>query len=341
MTDDGRSRDWQAPFPLDISLVLGVHRHGGGDPAFRAEPGGAVWRTSLTPDGPATLRVAAGVPGPPGAPGVPGRPNAPGVSGVPGRPGASGAPGAAGPGPLVVAQAWGPGAGWLLEALPGLLGAADDPSGFRPAHPVLADAARRHAGFRVGRSGRVLEALVPAVLEQKVVGLEAFRAWRLLLRRFGLPAPGPAPAGMRVCPPAATWAAIPSWEWHRAGVEGIRAATIRAAARVAGRLEQLAVRSPADADRALRSLSGVGVWTSAEIRQRAFGDPDAVSVGDYNLPGAVGWALAGRVVDDAGMLELLAPYAGHRYRATRLIELTGIRPPRRGPRNSVRDYRAI
>src|ERR1700689_5489023 len=136
MTDDGRSRDWQAPFPLDIRLVLGGHRHGGGDPAFRAEPGGAVWRTSLTPDGPAILRVAAGVPGPPGAPGV---------SGVPGRPGASGAPGAAGPGPLVVAQAWGRGAGWLLEALPGLLGAADDPSGFRPAHPVLADAGRRHA----------------------------------------------------------------------------------------------------------------------------------------------------------------------------------------------------
>jgi 3-methyladenine DNA glycosylase/8-oxoguanine DNA glycosylase len=146
---------------------------------------------------------------------------------------------------------------------------------------------------------------------------------------------------MRVGPPAATWAAIPSWEWHRAGVEGIRAATIRAAVRVAGRLEQLAARSPADADRALQSLSGIGPWTSAEIRQRAFGDPDAVSVGDYNLPGAVGWALAGRVVDDAGMLELLAPYAGHRYRATRLIELTGIRPPRRGPRNSVRDYRAI
>jgi 3-methyladenine DNA glycosylase/8-oxoguanine DNA glycosylase len=314
MTDDGRSRDWRAPFPLDVRLVLGVHRRGAGDPAFRAEPGGAVWLTSLTPDGPATLRVAAGAPG---------------------------AAGVAGAGPLVAARAWGPGAGWLLEALPDLLGAADDPAGFRPEHPLLRDALRRHPGFRVGRSGRVLQALVPAVLEQKVVGLEAFRSWRLLLRQFGLPAPGPAPAGLRVCPPAATWAAIPSWEWHRAGVEGIRAATIKAAAKVAGRLEQLATRSPADADRGLRSLSGVGVWTAAEVRQRAFGDPDAVSVGDYNLPGAVGWALAGRVVDDAGMLELLAPYPGHRYRATRLIELTGTRPPRRGPRNSVRDYRAI
>jgi 3-methyladenine DNA glycosylase/8-oxoguanine DNA glycosylase len=342
VTEDGRRRDWRAPFPLDVRLVMGVHRHGGGDPAFRAEPDGSVWRTSLTPDGPATLRVTARLPAAPapssGLPGAP-EPEAPGASEgeVPGAP--AGAAQAAGP--LVVARAWGPGADWLLASLPGLLGAGDDPSGFRPEHPVLRDAVRRHPGFRVGRSDRVLEALVPAVLEQKVVGLEAFRAWRLLLRRFGLPAPGPAPAGLRVCPPAATWAAIPSWEWHRAGVEGIRAATIRSAVRVAGRLEQLAARSPADADRALQSLSGIGPWTSAEIRQRAFGDPDAVSVGDYNLPGAVGWALAGRVVDDAGMLELLAPYAGHRYRATRLIELTGIRPPRRGPRNSVRDYRAI
>ena len=98
---------------------------------------------------------------------------------------------------------------------------------------------------------------------------------------------------------------------------------------------------PAEADRRLRSLPGIGPWTSAEVRQRACGDADAVGVGDYNLPAAVGWALAGRVVDDAGMLELLAPYAGHRYRVTRLVELSGVRPPRRGPRNAVRDYRAF
>jgi 3-methyladenine DNA glycosylase/8-oxoguanine DNA glycosylase len=241
----------------------------------------------------------------------------------------------------VTAWAWGPGAAWLLAALPDLLGASDHPETFRPAHPLLRDVALRHPGFRLGRTGRVLEALVPAVLEQKVVGLEAFRSWRLLLRRFGLPAPGPAPAALRVCPPAATWATIPSWEWHRAGVEGVRAATIMGAARVAGRLEQLAALPAAQVDRKLRSLPGIGIWTSAEIRQRACGDPDAVSVGDYNLPGAVGWALAGRVVDDAGMLELLAPYPGHRHRAARLVELSGIRPPRHGHRMSVRDYRAF
>jgi 3-methyladenine DNA glycosylase/8-oxoguanine DNA glycosylase len=244
-------------------------------------------------------------------------------------------------GTLVTGRAWGPGAGWLLETLPDLLGGRDDPAGFHPGHPLLRDLALRFPGLRVSRSSRVLEALIPAVLEQKVVGLEAFRAWRLLLRRFGLPAPGPAPGGLRVCPPAATWAAMPTWEWHRAGVEGVRGATIAGAARVAGRLERIVTLPAAEADRRLQSLPGIGPWTSAEVRQRACGDADAVSVGDYNLPAAVGWALAGRVVDDAGMLELLAPYAGHRYRVTRLIELSGVRPPRRGHRMAIRDYRAF
>jgi 3-methyladenine DNA glycosylase/8-oxoguanine DNA glycosylase len=242
---------------------------------------------------------------------------------------------------VIRAEAWGPGASWLLAALPGALGAADDRAGFDPAHPVLRELSTRFPGVRVGRTGRVFEALVPAVLEQKVVGVEARRAWRYLLLRFGAPAPGPAPAGMRVPPPAAAWRRIPSWEWHRAGVEGVRARTIIGAAEVAGRLEEIATMSPADAGRRLRSLPGIGVWTSAEVRQRACGDADAVSVGDYHLPARVGWALAGRVVDDAGMLELLAPYPGHRHRAARLIELSGLAPPRRGPRMSVRDYRSF
>ena len=146
---------------------------------------------------------------------------------------------------------------------------------------------------------------------------------------------------MRVCPAPRIWCRIPSWEWHRAGVEGVRARTIIGAAEVAGRLEEIVAMPSAAADRRLRSLPGIGVWTSAEVRQRACGDADAVSVGDYHLPSAVGWTLAGRVVDDAGMLELLAPYAGHRHRAARLVELGGTRPPRRGPRMSVRDYRAF
>jgi len=307
-------REWQLPFPVDAHLTLSVHRRGGGDPAYAGDGAGAVWRTSLTPEGPATLRVRSRL---------------------------VGATASTLGGTLVTGQAWGPGAGWLLDRLPAQLGYHDERSGFTPQDPVVAELARRHEDLRIGRSGRLFEALVPAVLEQKVVSREAHRAWRDLLRTFGEPAPGPAPAGMRVCPAPRTWARIPSWHWHRAGVEGVRAQTIITAAGVAGRLEQALELTPAEADRRLRSLPGIGVWTSAEILQRAAGDPDAVSVGDYNLPKAVGWTLAGRITDDAGMLELLAPYAGHRYRVTRLIELGGRRPPRHGPRMSVRDYRSF
>lgn len=336
------TRRWRAPYPLDLVKALSVHRRGRGDPAFRIDASGAVWRTSRTPQGPATLRVSAdpagaGGPGPAGP--ALGGPDASGD----GEGGAGGwdADGGAGSGATVLASAWGPGAAWLLASVPDLLGARDDRTGFQPVHPVLREMDRRYRGLRIGRSDRVLEALVPAVLEQKVVGAEASRAWRLLLYRFGEAAPGPAPPGMRVFPPARVWARIPSWEWHRAGVELVRARTIIGAAAVAGRLEEIVFMTPAEADLRLRSLPGIGPWTSAEVRQRACGDCDAVSVGDYHLPGAVGWALAGRKVDDAGMLELLAPYAGHRHRAARLVVLSGLRPPRRGPRNAPRDYRSI
>jgi 3-methyladenine DNA glycosylase/8-oxoguanine DNA glycosylase len=157
---------------------------------------------------------------------------------------------------------------------------------------------------------------------------------------------------MRVFPAPAVWRRIPSWDWHQAGVEGVRSQTIIRAATVAESLERLLGKSHAEADRALRTIPGIGVWTSAEARQRAAGDPDAVSVGDYHLSNIVGHALAGRDrTDDALMLELLKPWSGHRYRVTRLIGLAAVRspgamparnaggPPRRGPRLPLRDYR--
>jgi len=308
-----RVREWEAPFDVDVRLTLSVHGRGRSDPTFRIDETGAVWRTSLTPDGPATIRVLG-----------PGR-GADAVGGC----------------TRVVAYAWGPGADWLLDALPAALGLYDDVSGFDPGvHPVLRDVARRHPGLRLGRSGRLMEALVPAILEQKVATVEAHRAWRILLTRFGTAPPGPAPAGMRVFPEPRAWLRIPSWDWHRAGAEAVRARTIKSAASVADSLERLLADGHAEADRKLRTIGGIGPWTSAETRQRAAGDPDAVSVGDYNLPKAVGWALAGRhTTDDEVMLELLAPYAGHRHRVTRLVKLSGLRPPRRGPRLPVRDYR--
>ncbi|GAA3231931.1 hypothetical protein GCM10020256_46940 [Streptomyces thermocoprophilus] len=173
----------------------------------------------------------------------------------------------------------GRGAEWLLERMPELLGAADDPSAFAPRHRVLAVARHRRPGLRLTRTGLVLESLIPSVLEQKVTTGEAYRAWRLLVRAYGEPAPGPAPEGMYVMPEARTWALIPSWEWHRAGVDDKRASTILRAVRVAGRLEETAAMAPEAAQARLEVVPGIGPWTSAETVQRSHGAADAVTVG--------------------------------------------------------------
>ncbi|PZR51733.1 DNA-3-methyladenine glycosylase 2 family protein [Xylanimonas oleitrophica] len=291
--------------PLDVALTLAPLARGPWDPAFRRTPDDAVWRTSLLASGPVTQRVV--------------------------QDGAR----------CAVVQLWGPGAREAADAVPALLGEDDDATGFAPP-PQVRDAHRRAVGMRMPRTGRVMESLVPSVLEQRVQTVTAHRAWRWLLQRHGTPAPGPAPAGMRVVPSARAWAAVPVWDWHRAGVDPGRARTVTACARVAGRLEEATTMAPVEARARLEKVPGVGVWTSAEVAQRAFGDPDAVSVGDFHLAAAVGWALTGERTDDAGMLRLLAPYAPHRHRVVRLLSLRGHpRAPGRGPRLPVPDYRAF
>ncbi|MBO7937162.1 DNA-3-methyladenine glycosylase 2 family protein [Streptomyces sp. S9] len=295
----GRVRTWASAGPVDLGLVLGPLRRGPGDPTFRATPDGSVWRASLTPSGPGTLRVSV----------------------VPG-------------GGAVRGEAWGPGGEWLLDGMPDLLGASDEPEAFAPRHRVVALARHRHPGLRLTRTGLVLESLIPSVLEQKVTTDEAYRAWRLLVRKFGEPAPGPAAGGrLWVMPAPRTWALIPSWEWHRAGVDDKRASTILRAVRVAARMEEASGMEAGAAQSRLELVPGIGPWTSAETVQRSHGAADAVTVGDLHLPGIVGWALAGnRSADDAEMLELLEPYAGQRHRAARLIMLSGRVPERRAPR---------
>ena len=138
-----------------------------------------------------------------------------------------------------------------------MLGAEDDPSDFAPVNPIVADAHRRVPHLRLGRTDQVLEALIPAVLEQRVPGADAFRAWRLLVTKFGTPAPGPAPARMRVPPSAEVWRRIPSWEFHRANVDPGRARTVVSCAQrapVAGTAHVMAgCQGPRGADVATRS----------------------------------------------------------------------------------------
>jgi 3-methyladenine DNA glycosylase/8-oxoguanine DNA glycosylase len=239
----------------------------------------------------------------------------------------------------VHAAAWGPGAEWALAHLPAMLGAEDDPTGFRPRHPVIGEAHRRHPHWRVARSGLVMESLVPAIIEQKVTGQEAFAGFRRLVRRFGERAPGPGThRDLWVQPSAEQIRLVPSWEWLRMHIDPMRSRTLVRAAQVAASLEATVGLEPAEADRRLCSLPGVGVWTSAEVRFRAHGDADAVSFGDFHVAKNVGWALTGEAVDDDGLSELLEPYRPHRHRVQRLVELAALGRPRRGPRMAPRRH---
>jgi 3-methyladenine DNA glycosylase/8-oxoguanine DNA glycosylase len=233
----------------------------------------------------------------------------------------------------VAARAWGAGAGWAVDHAAELVGATDVPPSFADAHPLLAAIARANPGLRLPRTNRPFEALLPAICEQKVTGREARAAFQGIVRAYGGPAPGP--GGLRLPPEPAVLAGQPYFAFHRFGLERRRADVIRRAASLAPRLEN---RSPAEVERLLRSVPGIGPWTVAEVTRVSFGDPDAVSVGDYHIPSLVAWALAGeRKADDVRMLELLEPYRGQRGRVQRLLEISGIYPERRGPRMAPRD----
>ena len=243
--------------------------------------------------------------------------------------------------PEVEVQAWGPGAGWILDHAPSLLGveapaypAIEDP------HPVVAGLLRRFDGLTIPRSLRVMEALVPSILEQKVTGSEAHESYRRLVLGNGDPAPGP--FDLYVPPSPARLAGLPYYEFHPLGIERKRADTIRRACSVAGRLEEISTLEPRSAEKRLTSVPGIGRWTAAEVARVALGDADAVSVDDYNLPHLVTWVLAGeRRGTDQRMLELLEPYAGQRGRVARMLEIEGPRPPRRGPRHRLRHIERI
>jgi 3-methyladenine DNA glycosylase/8-oxoguanine DNA glycosylase len=301
-------RAWVPGRPVPVGLTLSALRRGGGDPCLRVQRDGVVWRATRNAAGPVLLRLEP-------------------------RPGEG----------AVHAHAWGPGTDAALDGVPALLGALDDPSGFVPSpeHPALVAAWRAHRHWRVTRTVAVFEALAAAALEQRVTGGEAHAAWRMLVRDHGELAPGPArvpglfASGMRVPPTPQQWAAIPSWEWLRAGVDEQRRRPVLAAAVVAHRLERTVDMPGEEAARALRTVPGVGVWTAAEIRQRAHGDADAFSWADFHVSRNVSFALCGEVLDDAGCADLVERYRGHRYRVQRLLELAGVGRPRRAPRMTL------
>jgi 3-methyladenine DNA glycosylase/8-oxoguanine DNA glycosylase len=258
-----------------------------------------AWRATRTPDGPSTIHLTYSA-------------------------------------PRVEVEAWGPGAEWSAARAAAVCGEEDDASGFQPRHRLISDLHRRHPGLRLTRTYAVFEALVPAVLAQKVTTIEAEAGYRALVAALGEPAPGP--VRLKVPPSAQVLARTPYWMFHRFGVERRRAEMIIRAARSAYRLEETTTMDLASAYRRLEAFPGVGPWTAAKVALVALGDPDAVQVGDYHLPHAIGYALDGTARStDERMLELLTPYRGHRARVIRLLTISGISAPRFGPKQPLRN----
>ncbi len=283
--------------PYDLARTLFPLRRGTGDPTMRIE-GREAWRAARTPEGPATLLLQQGD-------------------------------------GQVRATGWGPGAAWALDHAPALIGAEDDLSAFAPRDDVMAQGVEGAPGVRLTRALDVVRTLIAAILEQKVVGLEARRAWRRMTtsreragpRRGWTVAAARSFAGGRASvlpfPPVGGRATPRAGDTSGVCAGGVARGARRGAAR--------GCPAPSGGD------PGRGPWTSAEVARLSFGDPDAISVGDYHVPSLVTWALAGEPRGtDERMLELLEPYRGQRGRVQLLLEASHISPPAYGPRMEAR-----
>ena len=280
-----------------LRRVLAHYRFGSADPTTQLDHG-QFWRATFTPDGPGTVHLDW-------------------------RDG------------HLRQSGFGDGADWLLAHVPALTGALDTGHTFTTGHPRILEAQRISPAVTFGASFTLYHDLLPVVLGQRITAGEAIRQWHQLVRLLGEPAPGPHPT-LRLPPSAADLAGRPAWWFHPLGIETKRARALSEVARHSVHLHKWAELTPHDAAFRLRLLPGIGQWTVGSVMATAFGDPDAIAVGDYHLKNAVVHALTGRARgSDEEMLELLEPYAGQRGRAVRLLLALGQRPPKFGPRQRV------
>ena len=231
---------------------------------------------------------------------------------------------------------WGPGSHALLEKIPTQLGLT---------MPLLAEGIEtlpkplrlvRAQGLRRTARGpeRVIETLVPIVLQQLVTWREAAKSWRALLQTHGEPAPGP--LKLRLPPTLASLRSLTLGDFRRLDIASKRARTILAIC------ERLSRGANSDQPDLLLKLKGIGPWTDALYRGLELGEPDVVPVGDYHLPSTVSWALTqDRHATDETMLKLLEPYRGYRFEIIRLIMGANIAAPRRSPRMPQRKPQSL
>jgi len=290
--------------PRSLRRTLAAHQSGFGDPTTHIGDR-EFRRATFTPHGPGTLRLRWTV-----------DPADPAESGLD-------------------AQAWGPGADWLLDGVESLTGSEDRAVQFVGAHPMVDRALRVRRTTRFGASHGLYHQLLPTVIAQRITGGEALHQWAALCRALGSTPPGPTEAvgGLVLPPDPEVLRRRPLWWFHPLGIEGHRAATLVECARHADKMWRW---SPHEAASKLPLLRGVGPWTVGSVLGPVYGDADAVAVGDYHYPNIVAYALAREPrADDARMLDLLEPYEGQRGRVLRDLVTTAGPAPSFGPRQRI------
>lgn len=224
----------------------------------------------------------------------------------------------------VSVEAEGPGAEAALAAWTAQLPPDDGHATFAPEHPAVRRLHRGSPGLRILPVPWRHDVACSAILQQRVTLQDARLAWKRIALAHG----ERSDLGVAF-PPAARLAELPGWELERLGVDPKRGRALVALAREEARRPFLAGADLRALEDRLRSIRGVGPWTSGMVLGFGAGDTDAVLVGDLHAPRLVCWALAGEAHgDDARMLELLEPFRGQRFRVTRLV----LGAPRSAPR---------
>ena len=285
-----------------IHLTVGMLRNGKHDPTTMIDADN-LWRASYTPDGPGAVHIT-------------------GLSTS-----------------QVDAVAFGPGGNWLLTTVEDMLGHTDHVPHIESCHHVVTQAQQRYGDFRFPRSHNPYHELLPAVLGQRVTAIEAMRQWRDLCVDLGEKAPGQLQT-LHLPPSPEAILKTPYFVFHQYGIEQKRAMALKNVARHFPWLMQLSQQrdiSPSQRTQELTKIPGIGQWTAATSGAVAFGDPDALLVGDFHVKNNVSYALTGRARgSDEQMVELLRPYDGQRARVVKWLDLYGIRAPKFGPRQRIR-----
>jgi 3-methyladenine DNA glycosylase/8-oxoguanine DNA glycosylase len=276
--------------PLDLAATMGLIGMSRRDPAFHVLGPNSVALATNTPAGPATCRFVHRD-------------------------------------EVIEVDAWGDGAVDLLSRAERLAGLPDRPLDFAPGHRPLETLVRRFSGLRLSAGADPVEIAMHAVFGQRITSAEARDSWWRFVRRFGERAPGP--LGLFTPPRSAVVARLGRDDLLRLGLDLHRSRALHALACESERLHA-AIDDVELVSARLRSLPGIGPWTIALVRHIAYGDARAVPVGDWHIARDVCFALSGEERgNDARMLELLAPFAGHEGRVWRLISAAGIHHPRR------------